>query len=440
MAQTAGITLYETLGVEPTASQDEIRRAYRKLLRTAHPDSGGTVGMFRSIQHAYEVLSDPTQRSQYDAGPPHPPFSDPGPPAGHSTSDGESSNSKESSNQEPSADSEQSTASDSSARHGRNDAPSPMDDIPAPPDPGFPEPTFIPPEHPPERNTKAPTWTKIWAWVLGGIGVLLAAFQLVGMFATISFRNSAGGDSSTVIGDFMPRIVGTVIFFLIIALLPYVIFKFVRSRAPRVPLASDFIQSQYLRNQEFGIPGEGLSIARFGKRAQLGRTGEERTARVLREVALSIAPSARVIHGLRWPGKDHADIDHAILVGANLMLVDSKYMQDGNYWFDNVDLYRDGVQMDPFKLGFAVTAVRNRFPNLNVSGVVLIHSPTGNLARPPVELANVPARRLDDPNYVAVLAMNAKSFTQHLHRFVIGSNTNTVDTRLLADVLNLKQL
>ena len=109
MAQTAGITLYETLGVEPTASQDEIRRAYRKLLRTAHPDSGGTVGMFRSIQHAYEVLSDPTQRSQYDAGPPHPPFSDPGPPAGHSTSDGESSNSKESSSQEPSADSEQST-------------------------------------------------------------------------------------------------------------------------------------------------------------------------------------------------------------------------------------------------------------------------------------------------------------------------------------------
>jgi curved DNA-binding protein len=57
---------YQTLGVENTASQDDIKRAYRKLASQHHPDKGGDVQRFQEIEEAYRILSDPEQRAQYD--------------------------------------------------------------------------------------------------------------------------------------------------------------------------------------------------------------------------------------------------------------------------------------------------------------------------------------------------------------------------------------
>ena len=58
---------YDTLGVAKNASADEIKKAYRKLAREAHPDaSGGDEARFKEIQGAYDVLSDPEKRKQYD--------------------------------------------------------------------------------------------------------------------------------------------------------------------------------------------------------------------------------------------------------------------------------------------------------------------------------------------------------------------------------------
>src|SRR5688500_15047641 len=59
-------TLYDTLGVPKGASADEIKKAYRKLAREHHPDSGGDEARFKEIQGAYDVLSDPEKRKAYD--------------------------------------------------------------------------------------------------------------------------------------------------------------------------------------------------------------------------------------------------------------------------------------------------------------------------------------------------------------------------------------
>ena len=57
---------YRTLGVGKNATQDEVKKAYRKLASQHHPDKGGDTATFQNIQTAYDVLGDQEKRSQYD--------------------------------------------------------------------------------------------------------------------------------------------------------------------------------------------------------------------------------------------------------------------------------------------------------------------------------------------------------------------------------------
>lgn len=57
---------YETLGVNHTTSPAGIKQAYRRLASKHHPDKGGDEDAFKRIQEAYDVLSDPQKKAEYD--------------------------------------------------------------------------------------------------------------------------------------------------------------------------------------------------------------------------------------------------------------------------------------------------------------------------------------------------------------------------------------
>ena len=57
---------YNILGVDRSASQDDIKKAYRKLAAKHHPDRGGDTAKFQEISAAYDTLSNPDKKSQYD--------------------------------------------------------------------------------------------------------------------------------------------------------------------------------------------------------------------------------------------------------------------------------------------------------------------------------------------------------------------------------------
>ncbi|EOD17205.1 hypothetical protein EMIHUDRAFT_48867, partial [Emiliania huxleyi CCMP1516] len=64
-------TLYDTLGVAPSASQSEIKRAYHRLSKQLHPDKNPgnkeeSERMFHAVREAYDFLSDDEKRATYD--------------------------------------------------------------------------------------------------------------------------------------------------------------------------------------------------------------------------------------------------------------------------------------------------------------------------------------------------------------------------------------
>ena len=61
------MTHYDTLGLSETASQDEIKKAYRSLASKNHPDKGGDTARFQEIQAAYAAIETEDKRAQYDA-------------------------------------------------------------------------------------------------------------------------------------------------------------------------------------------------------------------------------------------------------------------------------------------------------------------------------------------------------------------------------------
>jgi curved DNA-binding protein len=59
---------YSTLGLNRNASEDDIKKAYRKMAMKHHPDRGGDEKTFKQVSEAYEILSDPQKKQMVDMG------------------------------------------------------------------------------------------------------------------------------------------------------------------------------------------------------------------------------------------------------------------------------------------------------------------------------------------------------------------------------------
>lgn len=122
--------------------------------------------------------------------------------------------------------------------------------------------------------------------------------------------------------------------------------------------------------------------AEFGEIRVFGRPGLESTQVAERLTAQLLAryltklPGVRIFHGLSWPDSVFADVDHAVLCGRRLVLVESKLWLPGHYSADETgQLWRNG---HPFRGGTlrlpgGVAAFRELLPEVEVRGAVLLY-------------------------------------------------------------------
>jgi len=61
------MSLYDILGINKDASEEDIKKAHRKQVKQHHPDAGGTKESYQQVQLAYDVLKDKSRREKYDS-------------------------------------------------------------------------------------------------------------------------------------------------------------------------------------------------------------------------------------------------------------------------------------------------------------------------------------------------------------------------------------
>jgi hypothetical protein len=303
---------YEVLRVAVTATEREIKVAYRKAARASHPDHGGDAAAFRQVTLAYETLIDPRRRAAYDrsyAGGPR-----------HRTPAG--------------------------ADEAHFDAPAAGSHASA---------TIHRPGTP--RNTS--------------------------------------GDAPIYVPPF------------------------------DVPASVPLIPLDLASQQIHGMPRKrGI----FGAEARIQR--EMRTVQLIDRQVLPAIPAARLINGLLSPA-DNSHIDHALLSGYRLALIGSMLLPKGAYAWDGNTLNHGGRSIAPPQLAPVVRRMQDIFPELNVTGWTVVHSPDGNLHEPVID-HHRRARGASD----MVQVVNAAGLSRGLKQFLAGGPApNTVNVPVLARLL-----
>lgn len=312
-------TLYEVLGLAPSATTDQIKAAYRKAARATHPDHGGSAETFHVIAEAYEVLSNPEQRAAYDLSLGRGSAGGPGTP----------------SNRKP------------SARTG---------------------------------------------YAGGG---------------------SASASPEEVLGR-TPRFVP----------------DFSPGSPPVLPLA-------LAGQQVHGSPRRPGFMARLGSGATARYDGELLTIRLLERTLLPDYPAGRLVNGLHLPDRSprggNLNVGHVILGGYRMAVLESQVASPGNYSWDGRHLRYRGRDVSIGRLPDAVRTLQDRFPECNVSGWVVLHSPNGNPFEPVIDYP--PSLSRSAPAMVHVA--NAGTLQRELRRFFSdGPQSNAVQLPVLGGLLD----
>ena len=312
-------TLYEVLGLAPSATTDQIKAAYRKAARATHPDHGGSAETFHVIAEAYEVLSNPEQRAAYDL----------------------------------------SLGRGSAGRPGT----------------------------PPGRKPSART-----GYAGGG---------------------SASASPEEVLGR-TPRFVP----------------DFSPGSPPVLPLA-------LAGQQVHGSPRRPGFMARLGSGATARYDGELLTIRLLERTLLPDYPAGRLVNGLHLPDRSprggNLNVGHVILGGYRMAVLESQVASPGNYSWDGRHLRYRGRDVSIGRLPDAVRTLQDRFPECNVSGWVVLHSPNGNPFEPVIDYP--PSLSRSAPAMVHVA--NAGTLQRELRRFFSdGPQSNAVQLPVLGGLLD----
>lgn len=287
---------YELLGVDKTASATEIKSAYRSKARASHPDAGGSPTKFHELRQAYETLSDPYRRADYDRGL----------------------------------------------------APAPVRVRRRPrefgEDPSF---TATMPRLDPE--------TLPW-WHHGGDCACPASPQRPG-------HAPAAILLGWLLLVVLPLMAGPLLLTIWLLLATAVAIWLVRRHLLLIR-ARRLFAAEFSGTLVFGRPG-----------TDADQWGERLTAELL-ERYLTRLPNVRIFHGLAWPGSVFADVDHAVLAGRRLVLIESKTWlpghygadEDGTLWRDD-RLFRGGAT----RLPQAIAAYRELLPGVEIRGALVVY-------------------------------------------------------------------
>lgn len=196
----------------------------------------------------------------------------------------------------------------------------------------------------------------------------------------------------------------------------------------------------------WGAPGDGLTGAErwFGKvRTELGVRGEEATARFL-QVLLDI-PGVRILHGMSFPGSRFADVDHIVISGNRVVIIDSKMWKPCQVsWLPSGQVQRKAADGRQDKMDMSIhEAVKLYETHLveewvnsplrdqhapEVRGIVVVHSTEEGKAV-----------ALDPSSHEGVVMASAQDAVEMIGRWFIEGQVGVVDRRILGFLLSLKK-
>ncbi len=196
--------------------------------------------------------------------------------------------------------------------------------------------------------------------------------------------------------------------------------------------AVPLIPADVARHQVHGMPRKrGI----FGAEARIQR--EMRTVQLISRQILTAIPAARLINGLQSPA-DNSHIDHALLAGYRLAIIGSMLLPPGAYAWNGSTLTHGGRSVAPPQLGHVVRRMQDIFPELNVTGWVVVHSTDGNLHQPVIDRhrrSGGPGRESGEGSGL-VEVVNAAGLARGLKQFLSsGPAPNTVNVPVLARLL-----